>query len=263
MEMRRLAACLAFTSISDIKPLTWRRRALSRDVLTRSVFCSMSTSPHEDDRNHLQDALKKAEERALDSFITNEAPSWLNGRSTMPFQCTACGKCCQTKGDVYMSPDEVVVAAHLMGRTPSEFVETYASHLLGPSKTFVEGSSWIRLSEKGESCVFLGDDGKLCTIYEARPVQCRTYPFWPAIMQSIQSWDEECRRKDEDIESPLPPWSRQSGGCEGMEIIEESLGHEEDAVPLREAYRQLYQYIISERRFPKGTERPLNPRLSR
>lgn len=30
-------------------------------------------------------------------------------------------------------------------------------------------------------CVFLRD-GKQCTVYGARPLQCSTYPWWPELM---------------------------------------------------------------------------------
>jgi len=39
-------------------------------------------------------------------------------------------------------------------------------------------------------CIFLGEDLK-CTVYEARPDQCRTYPFWPHLLASQLSWEWE------------------------------------------------------------------------
>ena len=160
-----------------------------------------------------------------------------------------------------MNPEELQQASRLLGLTPYEFAQKYASHALGP-ETFDETATWIRVREQNGSCAFLGDDGKLCTIYEARPVQCRNYPFWPNIMQSPQSWDNECRRKDDDQKSPLPPWTPKAGGCEGMRTISHAndfIGdNDDDAVTVREACRQLYEYVVSDKRFPKGTERPLS-----
>ena len=79
-------------------------------------------------------------------------------------------------------------------------------------------------------------------------------------MQSSKSWDEECRRKDDDSESSLPPWKPADGGCEGMQTIDASLdGTNEVDVPIREAYRQLFQYVTDDKRFPTGGERPLSP----
>lgn len=37
-------------------------------------------------------------------------------------------------------------------------------------------------------CLFL--DGKKCGVYSARPTQCRTWPFWPEVMDA-KVWNEE------------------------------------------------------------------------
>ena len=45
----------------------------------------------------------------------------------------------------------------------------------------------------GDNCIFYGEKG--CTIYEARPTQCRTFPFWKANLKSRYRWkliEEEC-----------------------------------------------------------------------
>lgn len=36
-----------------------------------------------------------------------------------------------------------------------------------------------------EACAFLKD--KRCSVYQGRPTQCRTWPFWPEIMNA-KSW---------------------------------------------------------------------------
>lgn len=36
--------------------------------------------------------------------------------------------------------------------------------------------------------------GKSCSIYSVRPAQCRTYPFWPEIVQSPHHWAAESAR---------------------------------------------------------------------
>jgi Fe-S-cluster containining protein len=37
-------------------------------------------------------------------------------------------------------------------------------------------------------CVFFKD--KQCSIYEVRPTQCRTYPFWKQNLASPQDWEK-------------------------------------------------------------------------
>jgi len=54
----------------------------------------------------------------------------------------------------------------------------------------VEGGTVLSLREKpGYDCIFL--EGGRCTVYAARPVQCRTYPFWEEILESETSWKSE------------------------------------------------------------------------
>ena len=33
-------------------------------------------------------------------------------------------------------------------------------------------------------------EGARCTVYEARPSQCGTFPFWPENLKSRADWDE-------------------------------------------------------------------------
>lgn len=59
----------------------------------------------------------------------------------------------------------------------------------------------LSLNEKsgadGYDCVFLDRTtmpGKaICGLYEARPSQCRTWPFWPENLRSPESWDRAAR----------------------------------------------------------------------
>lgn len=47
-------------------------------------------------------------------------------------------------------------------------------------------------TEHGQDCVFLDREtipGKaICGIYEVRPLQCRTFPWWPENLQSQRAW---------------------------------------------------------------------------
>jgi Fe-S-cluster containining protein len=60
-----------------------------------------------------------------------------------------------------------------------------------------------------EGCCFLDDEGKKCTIYGARPVQCRTYPWWPRLLFNETTWNAEAVLPDKK-------WTASEGGCEGI-----------------------------------------------
>jgi len=102
------------------------------------------------------------------------------------FECSACGKCCTGHSDshyIALSHTEAnELRAHL-GVSEVWFKRHYVEHLTR--------ESWgIRLTDG--QCVFLGKD-KQCSIYHLRPVQCRTYPFWPELLDKEAHWQAEKR----------------------------------------------------------------------
>ena len=108
-----------------------------------------------------------------------DAP-WYDGG--LGFSCTACGACCKRHGDagyVYVREEEVeAIAAHL-GMERSRFFEEYC----------VLDQGWITFKPDLPQCAFLGPDRR-CTIYEVRPVQCRTWPFWEINLAFPGAWKE-------------------------------------------------------------------------
>lgn len=101
----------------------------------------------------------------------------------LQFECTGCGKCCTgASGTIFINDREATeIAAHL-GMGKEAFLKKWAYPMTG-------GHS-IREKENGD-CVFLR--GKRCGIYEVRPTQCRTFPFWPEILRSETRWKETAR----------------------------------------------------------------------
>ena len=63
--------------------------------------------------------------------------------------------------------------------------------------TFVDEDGWRQLRFAEGRCTFLSPDGR-CGIYEVRPVQCRTFPFWPEFMDGGE-WTDEVRELCEGI----------------------------------------------------------------
>ena len=90
------------------------------------------------------------------------------------FGCRQCGKCCGggAPGYVWTSDDEIAALAKAMGISKSEFELHFVRLIHGRRKSLIE--------RKNFDCVLLASDGKRCSVYNARPVQCRTWPFWEA-----------------------------------------------------------------------------------
>ncbi|KAL7529882.1 hypothetical protein ACHAXR_003206 [Thalassiosira sp. AJA248-18] len=166
-------------------------------------------------------ALAKPILRRIRSTIAPFSLPWYeNG---LEFSCTGCGKCCKVDGDVWLAPEEVDNIVNHLGYNQSnassinDFRQKYVRAEVTPADGD-QSQSWMCLKRKEGACVFLDPIGK-CSIYDVRPVQCSTYPFWPSLLKSQQAWEEESVHPD-DISiregTGERHWSPELGGCEGI-----------------------------------------------
>lgn len=107
-------------------------------------------------------------------------------RQPLSFSCTRCGRCCQGGKDyhVYLSTTEATAICASLGVSWRWFRRHYLVRL--------DDGELVAANRAG-ACIFLGTDGQ-CTVYAVRPVQCRTYPFWPEVVCSATAWQAEARR---------------------------------------------------------------------
>ena len=104
--------------------------------------------------------------------------------SGIRFECTGCGGCCKSRGRygfIYVTLEERRLLAAHMGLRTSSFTRKHCQ--------VTDGLVHLRNPEK--DCQFL--DGVRCTVYSARPGQCRTWPFWPENMKQ-KVWNLEVKR---------------------------------------------------------------------
>lgn len=108
----------------------------------------------------------------------SEQPWWAGG---LYFSCTGCGRCCRDEpGAVWFTASELAAMASYLGLGDDEFEFIYVCRKYGRQS----------LREKPNyDCIFLDRDPDRCRIYEVRPSQCRTFPFWPDVLKSKLSWD--------------------------------------------------------------------------
>ncbi|MDR1787246.1 MAG: YkgJ family cysteine cluster protein [Treponema sp.] len=95
------------------------------------------------------------------------------------FTCKRCSDCCRHEsGYVFLSQDDVRRLARCLRMTDEAFLAAYCRK--------VDGASRLSLKEKADFDCVLWNDG--CTVYEARPLQCRAFPFWPRNLVSREAW---------------------------------------------------------------------------
>ena len=79
---------------------------------------------------------------------------------------------------MWVNDKEVEAMATVLDITVHEFRQLYLDRVMGRYT--------LKEDPKTYDCVFL--QGKLCSVYQARPTQCRTFPWWPGVVESEESW---------------------------------------------------------------------------
>ena len=115
-------------------------------------------------------------------FFRNSEPWYAAG---LAFECTGCGACCAGPGEgyVWVTPKEIVDIAAKLQISEAEMRRKYVRKV-GRNFSLVE-------RKDNNDCIFLVPDGKggrKCKVYDVRPVQCRTWPFWPSNLASPDDW---------------------------------------------------------------------------
>ena len=102
----------------------------------------------------------------------------------LKFRCSGCGDCCTgAPGYVWVNKEEIAQIAAQVEMDVDEFEQKYVRKV-GIRKSLVEYSNG--------DCVFFDTEKRSCTVYEARPRQCRTWPFWDSNIRSPETWAETC-----------------------------------------------------------------------
>lgn len=100
------------------------------------------------------------------------------------FKCTQCGDCCTgAPGFVWVNAAEIAALAKRFDMPVDEFEERYVRRV-GIRKSLVE-------FDNGD-CVFFDTEKRRCTVYEDRPRQCRTWPFWQSNVRTPETWAQTC-----------------------------------------------------------------------
>lgn len=103
------------------------------------------------------------------------------------FECTQCGNCCSgPPGYVWVTAREVALIAEHVGSPDGT---------LGPEHVRRVGRRTSLTEKPDGDCIFLQREGgkTYCGIYEVRPLQCRTWPFWNENLRSPDAWSRAAR----------------------------------------------------------------------
>lgn len=93
------------------------------------------------------------------------------------FECQPeCTNCCTQDGDVFLIGEDVTRIAGYLKLSEADFRERYCES---------EGDLRLTIPD-GNQCHFLAGGG--CGIHAVKPLQCKTFPFWPEYVKAKRVW---------------------------------------------------------------------------
>jgi Fe-S-cluster containining protein len=106
------------------------------------------------------------------------------------FQCNECGQCCSGPGEgyIWVHGKEIEFIADYLKTSVSQLRKKYLRRI-GLRTSITENSTT-------KDCIFLerSKGKRFCRIYNVRPNQCRTWPFWSSNLKSINTWNEAAQK---------------------------------------------------------------------
>jgi Fe-S-cluster containining protein len=96
------------------------------------------------------------------------------------FSCSGCGECCRWSGAVVLKESDHARLAAQLGLSEQEFIDRHTR--LAPNR-----KQLALLDQADGSCAFL--KGDRCSVYAARPEQCRTFPYAWSVAEGCPELD--------------------------------------------------------------------------
>jgi uncharacterized protein len=106
------------------------------------------------------------------------------------FECAQCGRCCSGPGEgyIWVTAEEAERIARHLNISESELRGRYLKRV-GWRMSIIE-------EDATKDCIFLRTSNGVrgCAIYDVRPNQCRTWPFWKQNLDNPASWQAASQR---------------------------------------------------------------------
>ncbi len=84
---------------------------------------------------------------------------------------------------MWVNNEEIAALAAEVGQPVERFEELYVRKV-GARKSLRELA--------GGDCIFFDGQKRSCTVYGARPRQCKTWPFWDSNLKTPDDWARTC-----------------------------------------------------------------------
>ena len=109
--------------------------------------------------------------------------------SFLPSACASCGgRCCiGESGYIWVNYKEIEAIANFLNLSIEDFAQKY---LIRAKNRY--SLKEFKVKELGYVCTFFDIEKRVCKIYDVRPNQCRTFPFWEQFKTDTKELIKEC-----------------------------------------------------------------------
>ncbi len=103
--------------------------------------------------------------------------------------CATCqGRCCTGEsGYIFLSKSEIMNIAKHLEMDVNDFGVKYLF-----KKGYKYSIKERKVDENSYECIFYDKNANGCTIYDVRPSQCKTFPFWDYYKTRVNELKLEC-----------------------------------------------------------------------
>jgi len=104
-------------------------------------------------------------------------------------KCSSCeGNCCiGESGYIWITKDECLKLSSFLDISIDELGEKYLFKV-----NYKYSIREKQIAQNSYACVFFDLEKKQCSVYDARPNQCKTFPFWEYFKNNIEEVKKEC-----------------------------------------------------------------------
>jgi len=106
-----------------------------------------------------------------------------------PSACSGCnGACCRGEsGYIWVNRAEIEAIVEHLGIDLELFASRYLRRVRGRYSL-----REYEIAPGDFACIFFDPKAQGCTIYEVRPKQCATFPFWSQYSKDFKELEQEC-----------------------------------------------------------------------
>ena len=98
----------------------------------------------------------------------------LNLNSKANLNCSICDRCCKYRGDIRLTPINVLEISKYLKIPPKNFLEKYTIELEDEQPEIV-----IKAVGEDKRCIFNNSKNYKCMVHKFRPMQCVVFPLYP------------------------------------------------------------------------------------